>query len=113
MKILFFFFIPLFTWAQVSDSTFEGNINKAFNNAKKGMYFAFANIPAKKNDLSKELIEEDKLLARVKLSKAVNGVKVESTGIYNSYEICITAFRTYESLLKDGYIKYIPKEESF
>lgn len=100
-------------WAQTNNTSFEENINNAYTNAKKGMYFAFANIPAKKNDFAKELIEEDKLLAKVKLSKAINGVRVESTGIFNSYEICITVFRTYESLMKDGYIKYIPKEDSY
>lgn len=113
MKAILFLFLPIIILAQTSNTTFEDSIVKAFNNAKKGMYFAFANIPAKKNDINKELIEEDKLLARVKLTKAVNGIRVESTGVFNSYEICITAFRTYESLLKDGYIKYIPKDDGF
>jgi len=113
MKFLLIFFFPVLLWAQTDSLTFEENIQKAFTNAKKGMYFAFVNIPAKKNDLSKEIIEQDKLLAKIKLYKAVNGVRIESTGIYNSYEICITAFRTYKSLLKDGYIKHIPAEENY
>lgn len=113
MKLFLIFLFPLVLLAQNENLTFEDNIQKAFDNAKKGMYFAFANIPAKKNDFSREIVEEDKLIAKVKLYKAANGVRAEATGIYNTYEVCITAFRTYQSLLKDGFIKHIPADEGY
>ena len=88
----------------------EAKMTEAFTNAKKGIYYALSNIPDKKDNWTKELIDSDKLIAKVKLNKEVAGIKIESEGYYDTYEIKITLYRSYESLLKDGSIKYIPDE---
>jgi hypothetical protein len=41
----------------------------------------------------------------------VAGIKIESEGYHETYEIKITLYRSYESLLKDGSIKYIPEDD--
>lgn len=89
----------------------EAKMNEAFQNAKKGVYYALSNIPDKKNSWTKELIDKDKLVAKVKLDKEVAGIRIESEGYFNTYEIKITLYRSYESLLKDGNIKYIPEDD--
>lgn len=91
-------------------SGLEDNLQQAYTNAKKGVYYAFSNIPDRKSSLSKELIEKDKLIANVKLSKEVRGVKVEAEGFYESYQIKIILYRSYEKLIEDGYLKYIPED---
>ena len=48
---------------------------------KKEIYWALSNIPSKKARVENNLIGNDVLLACVKLSKEVNGVKVESVVI--------------------------------
>jgi hypothetical protein len=89
----------------------EVKMNEAFKNAKKGVYYALSNIPDKKNSWTKELIDKDKLVAKVKISREVAGVEIESEGYHDTYEIKITLYRSYESLLKDGTIKYIPGDD--
>ncbi|VAX20301.1 hypothetical protein MNBD_IGNAVI01-137, partial [hydrothermal vent metagenome] len=69
--------IPLALTAQTS---FSEDINLAYTNAMKGIHYAVANIPEKKNSISKELIDADKMVAKVKLSKEIGGVSVESIG---------------------------------
>lgn len=90
----------------------ESKMNEAFNNAKKGVYYALSNIPAKKNNWNKELIDTDKLIAKVKLDKEVAGIRIESEGYFDTYEIKITLYRSYDSLLKEGSIKYIPDDNN-
>lgn len=104
MKIKFIvpFFIILTISAQ-EEITFEDDMNRAYVNAKKGVYFALKNIPVSKNTLTQDLIESDVLIASVKLSKETNGVKVTSTGIYKTYSVDITVYRSYDSLDKDRY----------
>ena len=89
---------------------FEDNLEKVFTNAKKGVYYALSNIPDRKNSMSKELIDNDKLIAKVKLSKEVNGVKVESEGFYETYRVTIEVYRSYDKLVEEGYLKYIPED---
>jgi hypothetical protein len=89
---------------------FETDLEKAYINAKKGVYYALENIPESKNTLNTELIDNDKLVAKVKLTKEVRGVKVESEGLHNSYEIKIVVYRCYDKLKEEGYIKYIPDD---
>ena len=110
MKIVFVILLSaILTSAQDNP---ESKMNEAFQNAKKGVYYALSNIPAKKNNWNKELIDNDKLVAKVKLNKEVAGIKIESEGFYDTYEIKIILYRSYESLLKEGSIKYIPDESN-
>ena len=81
----------------------EQDMEAAFQNAKKGIYWALSNIPGKKSTMDNDLIAEDKLYASVKLSKEVNGVKVVSKGYYLTNEVVITIYKSYESLKAEGY----------
>ncbi|VAX26473.1 hypothetical protein MNBD_IGNAVI01-1308 [hydrothermal vent metagenome] len=100
--------IPLALTAQTS---FSEDIDLAYTNAMKGIHYALSNIPEKKNSISKELIDADKMVAKIKLSKEIGGVSVESIGYYKTYEVKITAQKDYESLKKEGLIDYIPRNE--
>ncbi|MCZ7602947.1 MAG: hypothetical protein QY331_01105 [Melioribacteraceae bacterium] len=104
MKLKFiipFLFIVILSAQE--ETTFEDDIDRAFIHAKKGLYFALGNIPITKNSLSQDLIDNDVLIASVKLSKETNGVKVTSTGIYKTYSVDLTVYRSYDSLEKEGY----------
>jgi hypothetical protein len=81
----------------------EEDMNVAYQNAKKGIYWALENIPGKKASLDNDLIAEDKLYASVKISKEVQGVKVSSKGYNNTNEVEITIYKSYESLKAEGY----------
>jgi hypothetical protein len=107
--ILYIFIVSSLIQAQ---SDMDSGINMAVQNAKKGIYWALNNIPEKKSKLDNDLIAEDKLFASVKLSKEINGFKIESTGLNNSYIVTIKLFRSEESLIKDGYIKEKEKSET-
>jgi hypothetical protein len=81
----------------------EQDMEAAYQNAKKGIYWALSNIPGKKSTMDNDLIAEDKLYASVKLSKEVQGVKVSSKGYYQTNEVEITIYKSYESLKAEGY----------
>ncbi len=102
-----FIIILIFAVPEVSfyQSKIESDIDYAFQNAKKGIYWALENIPEKKTKIENNLIAEDKLYSIVKLTKAVNGIKIESTGYHNTNEVTIKIFRSNESLESDGYLK--------
>jgi hypothetical protein len=105
MRILFIMtLICLLNSATLSQQKLEDDIEIAYQNAKKGLYYALSNIPPKKARLDGNLISNDILLANVKLSKEVNGVKVEATGYFHSNEVKITIYKSNDSLIKDGYI---------
>jgi hypothetical protein len=112
MKYFLVLFILLFSGPGKAQTDLESDIDMAIQNAKKGIYWVLNNIPEKKIKLDNDLIAEDKLFASVKLSKEINGVKIESTGFYNSYTITIKLFRSEESLIKDGFIKIKEKSEN-
>ena len=95
-----FLFLPISLLAQAKT---EQDIDVAYQNAKKGIYWALSNIPGKKATMDNDLIAEDKLYASVKLSKEVNGVKVSSRGYYQTNEVEITIYKSYESLKAEGY----------
>lgn len=107
MKSLFLilFFIPFTLLAQ---QRMENNLDAAYQNAKKGVYWALANIPESKSRLQSDLIAEEKLYASVKLEKEYEGIKIVSTGYFNTTEISITIYRSNEGLIKEGYIKPEP-----
>lgn len=109
MKILLCIF--LFTSMISAQSEMEKNLDIAYQNAKKGIYWALANIPEKKVRLSSDLIAEEKLYASVKLVKEYEGIKITSKGVYNSTEVLITIYRSNDGLLKDGYLKESEEEK--
>jgi len=88
-----------------SQSKIESDIESSLVNAKKGVYYALSNLQGKKAKFEKSLIADDKLIAKVKVSKELNGIKIESTGFSQTNELSIVLYRSSESLLKDGYIK--------
>lgn len=106
MRYIFFVLIALLVFSSTSFSQqkLEDDIEIAFQNAKKGIYWALSNIPAKKARLDNNLISDDILVTNVKLSKEVNGVRVESVGYFHSNEVKIIVYKSNESLIKDGYI---------
>lgn len=81
----------------------EDDMNVAYQNAKKGIYWALENIPGKKASLDNDLIGEDKLYASVKISKEVQGVKVSSIGYYQTNQVEIIIYKSYDSLKAEGY----------
>ncbi len=103
------FFIALFvaaiSYLSFPQSRTEMEIDSLLVNAKKGIYWGLMNIPVKKVKIEKSLIMNDKLIARVKVIKELNGIKIESTGYNNTNEMTITLFRSADSLIKEGYIK--------
>jgi len=88
-----------------SQEKIESNIDYAFQNAKKGIYWALSNLPEKKSKLEENLVADDKLYSSVKLYKEVNGVKIESTGYYITNEVAITIYISNDSLEEYGYLK--------
>lgn len=103
----YLFILPFLFLSQIilPQSKIEDDIEYALVNAKKGVYWALSNIPAKKSKIDKSIISKDKLLAKVKVAKELNGVRVESTGYNQTNEVTIVIYRSRESLIKDGYIK--------
>ena len=110
MKVLAILLFPVLMFGQTIEdkSGFKDKVDTAYANAMKGVYFALENIPERKNSVSKDLISDDKLIAKVKISKGVNGVSVAAIGFYNSYKVTTEVFRDYKSLKDEGFIKYIP-----
>ncbi len=88
-----------------SQEKLESDIDYAYQNAKKGIYWALSNVPEKKKKIESDLIAEDRLYADVRLDMEVNGVKIISRGYYHSNEVEIIVYRSFDSLIKDGYLK--------
>jgi hypothetical protein len=106
MKLFFgSVFFLLFVNFTIAQAKIEEDITTTLQNAKKGIYWALSNIPVKKAKVEKSIINEDKLIAKVKVSRELFGVKIESTGYYLTNELTIVLYRSSDSLLKDGYIK--------
>ncbi|MDP4192341.1 MAG: hypothetical protein Q8858_12300 [Bacteroidota bacterium] len=105
MMHLMILLITLFSTTLIAQISVEESLDKAFQNAKKGIYWALGNIPDKKTQAENDLIEEDRLVSSVKLFKEVNGVKVESSGFSGSTEVRLTLFRSTEKLFLDGYLR--------
>lgn len=95
-------FIPFFSQAQ---EKLQNDVDVAYQNAMKGIYWALSNIPEKKSKIESDLIADDKLYAEVKLYKEVKGVKVNSTGYFHSNKVEITIYKSYDNLEKEGYLK--------
>lgn len=97
--------LVLLTSNHFAQTQIENDIETGLVNAKKGVYWALSNLSGKKTKIEKSIIGDDKLVAKVKIAKEINGVKIESTGYYQTNEVTIVLYRSRESLLKDGYIK--------
>lgn len=94
-----------------AQSKISEDLDIAYNNALKGVHFALANMPDRKNSISKELIDSNQMIAKIKLSKEIGGVSVESIGFYKTYEVKITVQKDYESMKKEGLIDRIPPDD--
>lgn len=104
-KFLFLYFLLFPFFVVIAQEKNEDEINSAFQNAKKGIYWALSNIPDSKHRLNHKLISENKLIASVKLEVEVNGIKVSSQGFNSSTEVSIKIYKSIESLQKEGYLK--------
>ena len=93
----------------ISESNFRTRVDSAYLNAMKGVYFALENIPERKNSISQDLITNNELVAKVKISKETGGVFVQSVGFYKTYKVTTEIYRDYKSLKDDGIIDYIPR----
>ena len=106
MKSLFIIVLTvLLSTTGLSQEKIESDIDYAYQNAKKGIYWALSNIPQKKLKLEDDLIADDRLYAQVKLTKEVNGVKIVSTGYYQTNQVTISIYRSNDSLKENGYLK--------
>lgn len=102
-RLLFLFLIPSLFYAQ--STTTEENLERAFQNARKGIYWALSNIPAKKTSVSNDLIADDKLVASVRLEKEIYGIKIESTGFFETTEVKVKIFKSTDKLIEEGYLR--------
>ena len=106
MKTLFVLALTaLLSTTGFSQEKIESDIDYAFQNAKKGIYWALSNLPQKKKKLESDLITNDRLYAHVRLDKEVNGVKIVSTGHYQTIKVTISIYRSNDSLEEYGYLK--------
>ena len=106
MKTLFVLVLTvLLSTTGFSQEKIESDIDYAYQNAKKGIYWALSNIPQKKAKVESDLIADDKLYAHVKLTKEVNGVKIVSTGHYQTNKVTISIYRSNDSLKENGYLE--------
>ncbi len=111
MKYLAILLFPILLFSQTvkEESGFKSKMDIAYANAIKGVSFALENIPERKNSVSKELIANNVLVAKVKINKGVGGISINAVGFYNSYKVTVEIYRDYKSLKEEGVIEYIPR----
>jgi hypothetical protein len=112
MKYLFFLLLLISLTAIAQTKKIDNEMNTAFQNAKKGIYWVLSNIPEEKSRLNNDLIANDKLFCEVKLDKKINGVKIESTGYFESDQVTVIVYKSYDSLIKEGFVKKEMKEKN-
>ena len=106
MKTLFVLALTvLLSTTGFTQEKIESYIDYAYQNAKKGIYWALSNIPQKKSKAESDLIADDRLYAHVKLDKEVTGVKIVSTGYYQTNKVTISIYRSNDSLKENGYLE--------
>ena len=105
MKYLFIIILLIIPALTTAQTKIDDEINTAYQNAKKGIYWALSNIPEQKKRLNNELVADDKLYCKVKLDKKVNGVKIQSTGYFDTNQVTIVIYKSYDSLSEEGFIK--------
>ncbi len=91
----------------------DDDTETAYLNAKKGVLWGLSNIKNKKSKLDNKLVSNDKLIADVKVEKVINGVRVIVTGYAGTSDVTITTYRSFETLVKDGYLdkSYVPAKD--
>lgn len=99
--VIFFF---LFTANFPFQPNTEKNIEIAFLNAKKGMYWGLSQSTAKRNLIMENLIDNDRVIAAVRVEKEVNGLHVESSGYNESCEVKISIYKSTDNLIKEGFL---------
>jgi hypothetical protein len=105
-----FFFVLNFIYFTNAQSKIEEDLEVAYQNAKKGIYWALDNIPEKKAKLENDLIANDILYASVQIHKEVGGLKIESTGYNNSNSVMVRFYKSYDILVKEGFLTKIPSD---
>ncbi|HOJ19355.1 MAG: hypothetical protein GX452_07160 [Ignavibacteriales bacterium] len=103
MKLLILFISAYFFFVPFTE-TMEDEITFATNNAKKGVYHGLNEIRKMKSKIDNKLIDNDKIIAQVEVTKEINGVRIESEGFYNSTSVRIILYRSLETLIKEKYI---------
>lgn len=110
-KFYILLLLGAFSAVSFSQTKIEEDIQTAFANAQKGIYWALTNIPVKKTKIEHDLVADDKLIASIKLTKVINGIKIESVGYNFSNEVTIKLFKSFDNLFKEGYLNEKPAEE--
>lgn len=110
VSALLLFFVTVSALAFIAPND---DVDTAYLNAKKGSLWALNNLRTKKPKAENKLIENNQLLAVVKVEKEINGIRLFARGFDGSTEVSITMYRTFETLLKEGYIdkNYLPKSD--
>jgi SMC interacting uncharacterized protein involved in chromosome segregation len=103
MKLIALFAFLFLSLLPLNDAM-EEELSIAFNYAKKGVYYGLSNLKGLKTKLEDKLVENNKLQSMVKVSKEINGVRIESTGYYESTTLTVILYRSYDGLIKDGYL---------
>lgn len=98
-KLLLFviFFLTLNSYGQTNFAdtlNIEDDIYRAYKNAMLGVIWAIENVPFKKETTYKDLIKENRRLCSIKIYKQEGGIKIVSTGYYNSSSVEITTFKS-------------------
>ena len=103
MKLIALFAFLFLSLLPLNDAM-EEELLIAFNYAKKGVYYGLSNLNGLKTKLEDKLVENNKLQSMVKVPKEINGVRIESTGYYESTTLTVILYRSYDGLIKDGYL---------
>jgi hypothetical protein len=93
-----FFFISVNLYGQIAQTDtvkIEDDIYYAYKNSMRGVIWAIDNVPFKKEVTYKDLIIDNRKICSLKIYNQEGGIKIVSTGYYNSTTVEIT---TYKSL---------------
>jgi len=97
-------FLVIFASGFPSQLKTAENIDLAFINAKKGIYWGLSQSAAKQNSIKNNLIESDKLISAVRVEKEVNGLHIEAAGYYDGIEVIISIYKSTDNLIKEGFL---------
>ncbi len=101
--LIFILFAVTFSTA-FPQAKIENQIDLAYKNAVKGVYWALSNIPEDKSRIENDLIADDNIYADVTLYKEVEGVKIISLGYNNTNTVEITIYKSNDNLKNEGYL---------
>lgn len=97
------FILQVTAQEEITPSNFDLDVKHAYTNAMKGVYYALENIPESKRTLNSDIIESDELLAEIKLTKEIQGIKIVSKGVYKTYSVEVVIYRSYKALAAEGF----------